>query len=87
VPAAPDPWPTTLIATEAIPLLASVPATAHGAPFFESVNPWPKIANGPAARRGCPAREEQRELQLFRRLHRGRSGQRATAGMTASAFS
>ena len=46
VPAAPKPWPTTLIAIDAIPMWPSDDATAHGAPFFESVNPCPKIATG-----------------------------------------
>ena len=39
VPAAPKPWPTTLIAIVAIQACASEEATAQGAPFFESVNP------------------------------------------------
>src|SRR3954454_4340838 len=47
VPAAPKPWPTTLIAIEATPACPSDDATAHGAPFFESVKPCPKIATGP----------------------------------------
>src|SRR5579859_1302013 len=42
----PKPWPTTLIAIVAIPLWASVEATANGAPCLLSVNPWPKIATG-----------------------------------------
>ena len=36
---APKPWPTTLIAIVATPALASDEATAHGAPFIESVKP------------------------------------------------
>src|SRR5262249_61534140 len=43
---APKPWPTTLIAIVAMPACASDDATAHAAPFIESVNPWPKIATG-----------------------------------------
>jgi len=35
-----------LIAIDAMPACASVDATSHGAPFFESVNPCPKIAVG-----------------------------------------
>src|SRR5947209_14601578 len=42
----PNPWPTTLIAMLAMPLCASVDATANGAPCLLSVNPWPKIATG-----------------------------------------
>ena len=55
VPSGPPPWPTTLIAIEAIPLRASVPATAGGAPFFQSPNPWPKIATGQPPRLRVPA--------------------------------
>ena len=39
VPAGPKPWPTTLIATDAIPACASDEATAHGAPFRLSPKP------------------------------------------------
>src|SRR5919201_1759514 len=46
VPSGPKPWPTTLIAIVAIPARPSDEATAQGAPFFESVKPWPKIATG-----------------------------------------
>ena len=42
----PKPWPTTLIAMDAMPLCASVEATANGAPCLLSVNPWPNIATG-----------------------------------------
>jgi hypothetical protein len=44
--AEPNPWPTTLIAIVAMPACASEAATTHGAPFIESVNPWPKTATG-----------------------------------------
>ena len=42
----PPPCPTTLIAIVAMWARASDAATAHGAPFIESVKPWPKIATG-----------------------------------------
>src|SRR5206468_7469286 len=45
-PAAPPPWPTTLIAIVAIPWAANVEATANGAPCLLSVKPCPKIATG-----------------------------------------
>jgi hypothetical protein len=35
-----------LIATVANPARANDPATAMGAPFFVSPNPWPKITTG-----------------------------------------
>ena len=34
------------MAIDAMPARASVPATAHGAPFLLSVKPCPKIATG-----------------------------------------
>src|SRR5262249_2813313 len=42
----PKPWPTTLIAMVAMPLCASVEATAKGPPCLLSVKPWPKMATG-----------------------------------------
>src|SRR5581483_12134988 len=55
VPSGPKPWPTTLIAIVAIPAFASDDATTHGAPFFESPNPCPKIATGQPPCGGGPA--------------------------------
>ena len=54
-PSAPPPCPTTLIAIVAIPACASEDATAHGAPFLESVKPWPKIATGQPVAGFAPA--------------------------------
>jgi hypothetical protein len=55
VPSAPPPCPTTLIAIVAIPARASEDATAHGAPFLESVKPCPKVATGQPAAGVVPA--------------------------------
>ena len=75
-PSAPPPCPTTLIAIVAIPARASEDATAHGAPFLESVKPWPKIATGQPAAGVGPGRHEQRELDGARALRRGLPGPR-----------
>ena len=60
VPKAPPPWPTTLMASVAMPCWASVAATVQGAPYMLSVKPWPNSATGqppagllPAGRKTC----------------------------------
>ena len=56
VPAGPKPWPTTLIATDAIPAWASDEATAHGAPFSAVAEAVAEDRDRPAARRLRPRR-------------------------------
>ena len=77
VPSAPPPWPTTLIAIVAMPLRASVPATTSGAPSFESVKPWPKIASASRPRAAVPAGSHRLNSSWFDRLHRRDAGLRA----------
>ena len=55
IPAAPPPWPTTLMAIVAIPCAARVEATTTSAPCLLSVKPWPKIATGQPAAGALPA--------------------------------
>jgi hypothetical protein len=44
-----------LIAIVASPAFAKDDATTHGAPSFESVNPWPKITTGQPPAGAAPA--------------------------------
>ncbi len=87
VPSGPPPCPTTLIAIEAMPFSASLPATACGAPFFQSVNPCPKIATGhpPAGR--APAGRKSENWMLFVPCGTGVPVAVPTAGMIFAAVS
>src|SRR5262249_3055714 len=87
VPSAPPPCPTTLIAIVAIPLRASVPATAIGAPSFESVKPCPKIAVGQPPAGGAPDGRNSVNSSVFVDCTAGRPVRVPTGGITSSAVS
>ncbi len=87
VPRGPPPCPTTLIAIEAMPFRASVPATAGGAPFFQSVKPCPKIAVGQPPAGFVPAGRKSENWIVFVPCRCGLPVLVPTCGMTFDAFS
>ncbi len=87
VPAGPKPCPTTLIAIVASPACASEDATAHGAPFFESVKPCPKIATGQPPAGAVPAGSKSVNWISFVDWTAGSPLRVPTAGITPSAVS
>ena len=87
VPSDPPPYPTTLIATVAIPACASEDATTQGAPSLLSVNPWPKIAVGQPPAGLAPAGRNSVTCIRFVDCGTGVPVLVPTAGITSAEFS
>ena len=87
VPAAPPPWPTTLIATVAMPWAAIDAPTTYGLLCIESPKPWPKRATGHPCAGRVPAGRTSVKTRSFVPCTTGRPERVPVGGMKRPAAS